>query len=135
MAYSIQQENGFVEVKVSGKTSIWEVLLIVRDLHRNDPQKKISDLWCFAGECVIPFVAFPTIVLSILRLLPSSKSMSRTALVMADEIQMAEAAMYLREAQLFPFEIKAFLSKDQAIEWLKAGATPDATPPSSKPAE
>lgn len=125
MAYSIQMEDGFVEVKLWGKTSIWEVLSALGDLRKNDPHKQISDLWNFASECVIPFVAFPTIVLAVLRIVPRDKSGRRSALVVTDEIQMAEAAIYLREAHILPFELKAFLSRDSAIEWLKADKTPE----------
>lgn len=121
MPYSIHEEEGFVEVKVWDKTSIWDVLSALWELRRRDPHKKICDLWSFASGCVIPLVAFPKIIGMVLAIVPRDKSGCRSALVVSDEIQMAEAQIYLHEARNLPFEIKAFLSRTSAVEWLKSG--------------
>ena len=120
MAYSIHREVGFIEVKVWGKTSVWDVLSALWELRRNDPHKKTCDLWSFASGCVVPLMAFPKIVNMVLAIAPRDKSGCRSALVVSDEMQMAQAQIYLSEVNKFPFEIQAFLSRDRAVEWLRA---------------
>lgn len=44
MAYQIEEKEGFFEVHISGETSKYEILDVIRELDRRDQGKKFPDL-------------------------------------------------------------------------------------------
>lgn len=118
MAYEIEKQDGYFEVRVSGETSRYEVLEIIRELHTRDCGKKFPDLWLMAEESQVPFAHFSEIAQAIGRLLPVDAVGEKTAIVAADEFHMAQFEMYRSEASHLPFPIRVFLSRDEAVAWL-----------------
>ncbi|MCX6996871.1 MAG: STAS/SEC14 domain-containing protein [Kiritimatiellaeota bacterium] len=124
MSYSIEKTPDFVEVHIRGDTSGRDVLTVLEQLTKEYPRKEICDLWVLSSECVIPFGAFSTIVEKLKGAVANDFVGCKTALVVTDAFQMAQAAMYRHEAAALPFEIRVFMSRDQAVEWLKSGSGP-----------
>ena len=118
MAYQIENMAGFVEVRVSGETSKGEILAAIGDLHLNDREKAVPDLWIVAQESQVAFIYFSEIAQTVQRLLPRGTVRSRSALVAAGAFQHAQFELYRAEASFLPFEIGIFHSRDEAIEWL-----------------
>ncbi len=118
MAYTIEQQSGFVEIKITGKTSKFEALDIIANLARMDPDKTVPDLWTVAPESQVPLVHFPDIVEAVIQLLPKNTAPSRTALLVSDAFQNAKFELYRAEADSLPFSVRIFWSRDEAVEWL-----------------
>ena len=121
MPYEIEKKDSFFEVRVSGETSKFEVLAIIRELERRDPVKKFPDLWLVAGESQLSFHDFGEIARAIGRILPRGADGSKTAIVAADAFQKAQLEMYPPEASShLPFEIRVFSCRDEAVGWIKS---------------
>jgi len=135
MPYSIHDEDGFVEVKVWGELSAFDTMCAVWELRKKDPRKKTPDLWNVSRGCVLPSATFSAIAKMVLAIIPSDKSGRRSAIVVADSSLMAAVEKYTQDVRFAPFETKAFMSRDQAIEWLKAESSPNVVLPSHQPSE
>jgi hypothetical protein len=119
MAYQIEKKESFFEVRVLGNTSKPEILEIIRELDRRDRGKHFPDLWIIAKESQVPFVHFREIAEEIRSLLPCDAIGNKTAIVAAGEFYKAQLELYRSEASILPFEIRVFLSRDEAVEWIK----------------
>ena len=119
MPYRIQERDGFSEIHVSGETSKWEVLKAIRQLRDRDPRKETSDLWVISNTSMVPFAEYSTIVEAVRSLCSSDMIGNKTAIVAADELQKAELDMFRSQAEALPFEMRVFISRDEAVEWLK----------------
>ncbi len=119
MAYEIEKKEDFFEVCVSGNTSRFEVMEIIWELDRRDRGKHFPDLWIIAEKSQVPFVYFREIAETIRSLLPSDAIGNKTAIVAAGEFHKAQLEMYRSEASILPFEIRVFLSRDEAVKWIK----------------
>jgi hypothetical protein len=119
MAYRIERSEEFIEVHLSGQVDEWEILTILRKLSEMAPRKEISDLWLLGEECVVRWDAFATIVDGIKRLLPADMIASKSAIVVASPFQMVQAEMYREAAKRLPYEIGAFMRREEAVRWLK----------------
>ncbi len=119
MAFRIEKAEDLIEVHVWGNAHESEVLEILRELQAMAPRKEISDLWLISEEYVVPWDSFLPIVKEIKRLLPSGMIAKKSAIVVATHSQMAQAQLYLEEAKCLPFEIAAFMTREEAVRWLK----------------
>jgi hypothetical protein len=119
MAYQIEKKENFFEVHVSGTTSKSEIMEIIRELDSKDRGKHFPDLWIIAEESQIPFVYFREIAEEILSLFPRDAIGNKTAMVAAGEFHKAQLETYRSEASILPFEIRVFLTRDEAVEWIK----------------
>jgi len=124
MAYQIEKKDGFFEVRISGETSKYEILEVIRELDRRDRGKKFPDLWLVAGESQVPLVHFSEIAQGIRSLLPRDAVGNKTAIVAAGEFHKAQLEMYQSEASILPFEIRVFRSRDEAVEWIMSPEGP-----------
>lgn len=125
MAYEIEKKDRYIEVRVSGETSVWEVLRIIHELHRQDPGKRLPDLWRVAAESQVPFVHLSTIAHAVISLLPRGAPGNRSAILAATAFQAAQLRMYEAEASILPFPVRVFVSEDEALAWLNG--SPQAT--------
>jgi hypothetical protein len=119
MAFRIEKTEDFIEVHLWGNGDESEVVDILRKLHEMAPRKEISDLWLLSEEYVVPWDAFFRIVKEVTRLLSRDIITNKSAIVVANHLQMAQARLYLEEAKRLPFEIDAFMTREEAIRWLK----------------
>jgi hypothetical protein len=124
MAYQIEKKDGFFEVRISGETSKYEILEVIRELDRRDRGKKFPDLWLVAEESQVPLVHFSEIAQGIRSLLPRDAVGNKTAIVAAGEFHKAQLEMYRDEASILPFEIRVFRSRDEAVEWIMSPKGP-----------
>jgi hypothetical protein len=122
MPHDISRVEDIAEVKVWGQVTEAEIASIILDLHRQDPAKEKNDLWTVAPESMLPFRSFPLLVDMTRKLLPSgARCVGRSAMVAADAFRKAQLDMYTREAESLPFQIRVFLSRDEATKWLAGG--------------
>jgi hypothetical protein len=119
MAFRIEKTDDFIEVHLWSEAHESEVVAILRKLHEMAPRKEISDLWLFAEEYVISWEAFSEIVKEVTQLLPHDMIASKSAIVVTNHFQMAQAELYLEEAKCLPFEIGVFMTREEAIRWLE----------------
>ena len=89
-------------------------------MSRHDPEKEKHDLWIVAPESMVPFSSFASLVQKTRELLPQDarKCRGKSALVAADAFRMAQLNMYRNEARSLPFQLRVFLSKQEAMDWL-----------------
>jgi len=121
MAYDIQEQDGFFEVRVSGETVPQEILGAVMELRRRDPKKQRGDLWQFSEASQLTFIDFQGMVEAIHHLCTPGMAGGRSAFVSDDEFLRAQAELYRAEASVLPFEFRVFASRDEAVRWLKGG--------------
>jgi hypothetical protein len=114
------------EVRVWGDCSESELLGILTQLWEKDRGKHSSDLRIVAPGCLIPFGTYPRIV-DRLRQFCQADQMThgrRTAIVASDEFQKALLELYRIESQSLPFEVGVFMSRDEAVRWLREDQQP-----------
>jgi hypothetical protein len=119
MAFRIEKTEDSIEVHLWGNGDQWEIMNILRQLREMVPRKEISDLWLISKEYVVPWHTFSPIVKEISSLLPNDMIASKTAIVVSDHLQMSQARLYLEEAKRLPFEIGVFMTREEAMRWLK----------------
>ena len=119
MGFRIERTENLIEVHLWGHMQGAEIVSILWQLHAIAPRKEINDLWLLAEDCVVPWDIFLPIVKEVGRLLSPDMKASRSAIVVASHLQMAQAQLYLEEARRLPFETGAFLSREEAVKWLK----------------
>ena len=119
MTFRIERKEDLIEVQVWGNGDESEVLDILRKLREMAPRKEISDLWFLSEEYVVPWAAFLPIVQELTRLLSEDMIAKKTAIVVASHLQMAQGRLYLDEAKRLPFEIGVFMTREEAMKWLK----------------
>jgi hypothetical protein len=119
MAFRIEKTEDFIEVHLRGNGHESEVVSILRKLHEMAPRKEISDLWLLSDGYVLPWDVFLPIVKEITRFLSPDMIANKSAIVVATHFQMALAKLYLEEAKCLPFEIGAFMTREEAVRWLK----------------
>ncbi len=119
MSFRIEKTDGIIEVHVWGKAAQSEIVTILRKLHEMAPRKEISDLWLLSEEYVLPWDTFMPIVKEVRRLLAPGMIAKKSALVVSNHFQMAQAKLYLEEARVLPFEMAAFMTREEAVRWLK----------------
>jgi hypothetical protein len=119
MAFRIEKTEDFIEIHLSGIAQMSEVAEILQKLHEMAPRKEISDLWLISEECVVPWEAFRPIVKEVTGLLSPDMVPSKSAIVVASHFQMAQAQLYLEETKRLPFKTAAFMTREEAIRWLK----------------
>ena len=119
MAFRIEKAGDFIEVHLSGNGDKSEVVDILRKLYEMAPRKEISDLWLVSEEYVVPWDAFLPIVMEVTRFLSNDMITNKTAIVVASHLQMAQGRLYLEEAKRLPFAIGIFMTRQEAIRWLK----------------
>ena len=119
MAFRIERTEDFIEVHLWGNAHESEVLEILRKLREMAPHKEISDLWLISEGYVLPWDTYLSIVKEVKRFLSPDMITSKSAIVVSNHFQMAQAKLYLEEAKSLPFEIGAFMTQEEAIRWLK----------------
>ena len=119
MAHRIEKTEDLIEVHLWGDAHLTEVLTVLRKLHALTPRKEISDLWLIAEEYVVPWATFSTIVKAVTHLLGRDMVMAKSAIVVANEFQVAQASMYQEAAHHLPFKVGVFRNRDAAVQWLK----------------
>jgi len=119
MAFRIEKTEDFIEVHLWGNAHESEILVILRKLHEMAPRKEISDLWLLSEEYSLPWDVFLPIVKEVTRLLSPDMVANKSAIVAANHFQMAQAELYLEEAKCLPFETGVFMTREEAIRWLK----------------
>jgi hypothetical protein len=120
MTFRIEKTEDFIEVHLWGEAHESEVVTVLQKLHEMAPRKEISDLWIVAKEYVVPWSAYPAIVKEVTGFLSRDMVPSKSAIVVANHFQKAQAELYREEAKRLPFEIGAFMTREEAIRWLKA---------------
>ena len=120
MAHRIEKTEDFIEVHLSGETHEEEILIILWKLHQLIPRKEISDVWLLDEACVVPWQAYSKIVRGIAGLMSSDMITSKSAIVVSNHFQMAQAEMFREEAKCLPYEIGVFMSREESARWLKA---------------
>jgi hypothetical protein len=120
MAHRIEKNEGLIEVHLSGEASLWEVLFVLRTLQQLAPRKEISDLWTISEEYVVPWNLFATIVRGIGRLIDHDTLPTKSAIVVSNQVQLMQAKFYQQEAKVLPYETGVFLSRHEAVKWLKS---------------
>ncbi|MBM4079732.1 MAG: hypothetical protein FJ278_08535 [Planctomycetes bacterium] len=130
MAYRIEKTEDLIEVHLSGQVDEWEILAILGKLRDMAPRKETSDVWLLGEECVVRWDAFSMIVDGIKRLLPPDLIPSRSAIVVASPFQMAQAEMYRQEAKSLPYETGAFMTREEAVRWLRSKDVQSSAPAS-----
>jgi hypothetical protein len=119
MAFRIEKTEDCIEVHLWGNGDQWEIMNILGQLREMAPRKEISDLWLVSKEYVVPWHAFSPIVKEVTRLLANDMIANKTAIVVSDHLQMSQARLYLEEAKRLPFEIGVFITREEAMRWLK----------------
>jgi hypothetical protein len=119
MAFRIEKTEDLIEVHLWGYGDEAEVVNILRKLRGMAPRKEISDLWLISEEYVVPLDAFLRIVKELIGFLSNDMIAKKSAIVVANHFQMAQASLYLEEAKRLPFEIGVFMTREEAIRWLK----------------
>jgi hypothetical protein len=119
MSFRIERTDDLIEVYLWGHVQGSEIMSILWQLNAIAPRKEISDVWLLAEDCVVPWDTFLPVVKELGRLLSPDMKASRSAIVVASHLQMAQAQLYLEEAKRLPFETRAFLSREEAVTWLK----------------
>ena len=120
MAYEITAHDDFLEVRLSGETSKYEIIEIVGRLARLDPLKSRPDLWILAPEIHVPFTDLVQIAEAIGKKVPPEAAGSKTAYVVADEFQRAKLELYISEAAILTFDMRTFGSRDDAVAWMRS---------------
>jgi hypothetical protein len=119
MAFRIEKTEDFIEVRLWGNAHVAEIVEILQKLREMAPRKEISDLWLVSEECVVPWDAFLPIVKELTHLLSPDMMANKSAIVVANHFQMAQAELYLEETESLPFQTGAFMTREEAIRWLK----------------
>ncbi len=119
MAFRIEKGPDFIEVHLWGKGDESEILTILRQLYEMAPRKEICDLWLISEGYVVPWDCFLPILKEITGFLGRDTIASKSAIVVASHFQVAQAELYLKEAESLPFEIGVFMTREEAIRWLK----------------
>ncbi len=119
MAFRIEKKEDCIEVHLWGNAHESEVLEILRKLREMAPRKEISDLWLLSEEYVVPWDLFLPIVNEVKSFVSGDMIANKSAIVVANHSQMAQAQLYLEEAKSLPFEIGAFMTREEAVRWLK----------------
>ena len=120
MSYEIQKLDDHVEIRLSGEISHWDVLLIFGRLRLMTPRKELSDVWVLSDDCAVPqFASFPTMVQYSTKLMPRDMVLNRSAIVVSNHLQKAQAEMYRREASGLPYEIGVFSDRENAVAWVR----------------
>ena len=119
MAFRIERTKDFIEVHLWGNGHESEILEILRKLREMAPRKEISDLWMISEEYVVPWDLFLPIVNEVKSFVSSDIIAKKSAIVVANHSQMAQAQLYLEEGQSLPFEMGAFMTREEALRWLK----------------
>ena len=119
MAFRIEKAGDFIEVQVWGSADRSEVVQILRKLHEMTPRKEISDLWLLSEDYVVPWDAFSSIVKELRYLLSADVIANKSAIVVTSHSKMAQARLYLEEAKCLPFDIGVFMTREEAVRWLK----------------
>ena len=125
MGYEIEKQEGYYEIRLFGKGSTFEILKAVAELIRRDPRKKYPDIWIVAPEFQVPYVAYHGIVAALARVFTKFLISKRTAFVASDDaFQKAQLDIYQQEVcSVLPVDARVFLSRDEAIDWIKNPAT------------
>ncbi len=118
MAFNIERNEGFIEVHLWGEGQEGEVLTIVQKLKEMAPKKEIADLWMISKEYVLPWACYLPIVEKIANFTPINGGAMKSAIVVSDHFQMAQAQFYLEAAKCLPFAVGAFMTRNEAIRWL-----------------
>lgn len=121
LTYEIVSKETYVEVHASGTVSHWDLLKIIHQLHRDDPKKTKPDLWVLDENLEFSLYSFPPIIQGIAALIARNavRNGCRSAILAADEFQKAKVEFYCTEAAaVLPFEIRAFTSCREAVDWL-----------------
>jgi hypothetical protein len=119
MSYEVLKNDGVIEVRLHGSGSTADVLEAFEAVHALSPRKTVSDVWVLAPEYVIPWDEYATIVFAVGARWTADSVPSRSAIVVANEFQRAQAEFYVQQARTLPFPIRVFARRDQAMAWLK----------------
>ena len=119
MAFRIERTEEVIEVHLWGQGRESEILAILGELYKMAPRKEVSDLWLVSEDYVVPWDAFSTIAKQVRGFLSHDMVAKNSAIVVANQFQMVQAELYRNEAQGLPFEIGVFLTREDAVAWLK----------------
>ncbi len=125
MTFRIEKKEDLIEVHVWGSAHESEVLEILRKLREMAPRKEISDLWVVSEEYVVPWDLFLPIVNEVKGFVTGDMIGKKSAIVVPTHSQMAQAQLYLEEAKCLPYEVAAFMTREEAIRWLKSEGPPE----------
>jgi hypothetical protein len=117
--FRIEKKEDFIEVHLWGNSHESEVVEILWKVHEMAPRKEISDLWLLSEDCVVPWGVFPALVKQVGRLVSPDFIGSKSAIVVVNHFQMAQAKLYLEEAKGLPYETGVFMTREEALRWLK----------------
>ena len=118
MAFKITEHESFLEACISGPSSKEEIIQVVGQFAKMDPNKLLPDLWVFADENRIPFSDYIQIAEAIKKHIPSSPAGQKSAFVASDALQKAKLELYVSEASILGLNIQLFDSRDQALAWI-----------------
>jgi hypothetical protein len=125
MAYEIEKQDDFFEVRLSGEGSKAVIFMAVAALMRRDPRKKHPDLWTLSPEFQVPYVEFGAIARALAYVFKPSLVSKTTAVVVANHFQHAQLDLYrLEVCRHIPVNLRIFRSRDAAIAWVKNPDTP-----------
>lgn len=119
MAIDITYREDYIEVRVLDDPSVREILTTVKALRDRDPRKEISDVWIFSEDSIFPMDMIRIVAESILTLCTDTMVGRRSAIVAANAFQKAAFDFVRYEASILPYEVKVFLSPDEAVGWIR----------------
>ncbi len=119
MHYTILNHDRFVEIQLAGQVSPWDILKLIHELYRKDPEKQTPDLWVLDQNLDFSMHSFPPVLKGLLKLTARlAKKGCNSAILSADEFQRAEIDMYCQEAATLPYEVQNFTNRKNALSWL-----------------
>jgi hypothetical protein len=124
MAYKIEEQDAYTEVQVWGYVGLQDIIAILSELCRRDPEKARPDLWMIASECQVPLSAYSSIAEATRGMVPARTGVKRSAMVATDAFHRAQLDMYCVEARNLPFQIRVFATREEAIPWLLTAEPP-----------
>lgn len=120
----ITQHEKYTEVRLDGEHSPWDMLKVTHALSKNDPMKKTPSLWILGPDFNFSIHGYQIFIQGIVNFLARNiKKGARTAIVAVDEFQKSKTKFFCMEAKSFPYELKAFTSRDKALEWALENVT------------
>jgi hypothetical protein len=124
MGHEIQRRDGFIEVRLLGDVTKFEILLIIAKLSLMDPGKRCPDLWVLGPDVQIPYARVKGISDAIGFAFAAPPKSRKTCIVVSDEFQREQCELYRQEAAALPLDMRIYLSYDDAVAWMNGPESP-----------
>ena len=121
MSHCILEKAEYTEVTLTGPAKKWEIMKLIFELQRKDPNKERPCIWLLDRHIEFPAHAPPLILQGILNLVVRNtlKSGAKTALVSANHKQHESIVLFCTHAtRRLPYPMKAFETTEEAFRWL-----------------